>query len=156
MYIYNTLQNGIRVFAENIDYAESVSLGVWVGNGSRHESTEENGMSHFIEHMVFKGTQTKSAKDIALQMDSVGGHINAFTTRECTCFYTKTLSEYTNVGMDILSDMVFSPLLDEHDMDLERKVILEEIAMYEDSPEDVAYDVFSEAVWGDTPMGRPI
>ena len=156
MYIYKTLQNGIRVFAENIDYAESVSLGVWVGNGSRHESTEENGMSHFIEHMVFKGTQTKSAKDIALQMDSVGGHINAFTTRECTCFYTKTLSEYTNVGMDILSDMVFSPLLDEHDMDLERKVILEEIAMYEDSPEDVAYDVFSEAVWGDTPMGRPI
>ena len=97
MYIYKTLQNGIRVFAENIDYAESVSLGVWVGNGSRHESTEENGMSHFIEHMVFKGTQTKSAKDIALQMDSVGGHINAFTTRECTCFYTKTLSEYTNV-----------------------------------------------------------
>ena len=156
MYIYKTLQNGIRVFAENVDYAESVSLGVWVGNGSRHEKAHENGMSHFIEHMVFKGTSSKSAKDIALAMDSVGGHINAFTTRECTCFYAKTLSEYANVSMDILSDMVFMPLLDSEDMNLERKVILEEIAMYEDSPEDVTYDVFSDAVWGDTPMGRPI
>ena len=150
MYIYKKLQNGIRVFAENVPYAESVSLGVWVGNGSRHEKLEENGMSHFIEHMVFKGTATKSAKEIALMMDSVGGHLNAFTTRECTCFYSKTLSEHTEVGMDILSDMVFNPLLLNEDMDLE------EIAMYEDSPEDMVYDLFSEAVWGNTPMGRTI
>ena len=120
MYIYKQLQNGIRVFAENVPYAESVSLGVWVGNGSRHEKLEENGMSHFIEHMVFKGTATKSAKEIALMMDSVGGHLNAFTTRECTCFYSKTLSEHTEVGMDILSDMVFNPLLSDEDMELER------------------------------------
>lgn len=156
MYIYKELQNGIRVYAENVPYAESVSLGVWVGNGSRHETAEENGMSHFIEHMVFKGTETKSAKDIALMMDSVGGHLNAFTTRECTCFYAKTLSEHTEVAMDILSDMVFCPKLSEEDMELERRVVLEEIAMYEDSPEDVVYDIFSEAVWGDTPMGRTI
>lgn len=156
MYIYKQLQNGIRVYAENVPYAESVSLGVWVGNGSRHETAEENGMSHFIEHMVFKGTQTKSAKDIALLMDSVGGHLNAFTTRECTCFYAKTLSEHTEVAMDILSDMVFCPKLSEEDMELERRVVLEEIAMYEDSPEDVVYDLFSEAVWGNTPMGRTI
>ncbi len=156
MYIYKTLKNGIRVFAENVDYAESVSLGVWVGNGSRHERSEENGMSHFIEHMVFKGTTTKSAKDIALAMDSVGGHLNAFTTRECTCFYAKTLCEHTKVSMDILSDMVFSPRLAMEDMELERRVVLEEIAMYEDSPEDVVYDMFSEAVWGKTPMGRTI
>ncbi len=156
MYIYKELQNGIRVFAENVPYAESVSLGVWVGNGSRYEKLEENGMSHFIEHMVFKGTMTKSAKDIALMMDSVGGHLNAFTTRECTCFYAKILSEHTEVAMDILSDMLFNPLFSSDDMDLERRVVLEEIAMYEDSPEDMVYDIFSEAVWGNTPMGRTI
>ena len=156
MYIYKELTNGIRVYAENVSAAESVSLGVWIGNGSRHEKPEENGMSHFIEHMLFKGTTNRSAKDIALEMDSVGGHLNAFTTRECTCFYAKTLSEHTEVAMDILSDMVFSPRLSKEDMDLERKVVLEEIAMYEDSPEDVVYDLFSEAVWGKTPMGRPI
>ncbi|MBQ3125122.1 MAG: insulinase family protein [Clostridia bacterium] len=156
MYIYKQLKNGIRVYAEDVPYAESVSLGVWVGNGSRHETAKENGMSHFIEHMVFKGTETKSAKDIALLMDSVGGHLNAFTTRECTCFYAKTLSEHTEVGMDILSDMVFCPKLSDEDMELERRVVFEEIAMYEDSPEDVVYDLFSEAVWGNTPMGRTI
>ena len=90
MYIYKELQNGIRVYAENVEYAESVSLGVCVANGSRHEKPDENGMSHFIEHMVFKGTQSRTAKDIALMMDSVGGHLNAFTTREYTCFYSKT------------------------------------------------------------------
>ena len=156
MYIYKELQNGIRVCAENVEYAESVSLGVCVANGSRHEKADENGMSHFIEHMVFKGTESRTAKDIALTMDSVGGHINAFTTREYTCFYSKTLSEHTKVAMDLLSDMVFAPKLSEEDMELERRVVLEEIAMYDDSPEDVVYDVFSEAVWGKSPMGRPV
>ncbi len=156
MYIHRILENGIRVYAENIPYAESVSIGVWVANGSRHERAEENGISHFIEHMVFKGTNNRSAKDIAVEMDSVGGHLNAFTTRECTCFYAKTLAEHTSVSMDILSDMVFEPELSKTNMDLERRVVFEEIAMYEDSPEDVAYDLFAEAVWGKTPMGRPI
>lgn len=156
MYIYRTLQNGIRVFAEEVPYTEAVSIGVWVANGSRYENKNESGMSHFIEHMLFKGTQNRSARDIALEMDSVGGHLNAFTTKECTCFYAKTLSEHAEVSVDILSDMIFSPELSKENMDLERKVVLEEIAMYEDSPEDVVYDLFAEAVWNNTPMGRPI
>ena len=156
MYIQKVLSNGIRVAAERVPYVQSVSIGVWVGNGSRYENASENGISHFIEHMVFKGTATRSARDIALEMDSVGGQLNAFTTRECTCFYAKTLGEYAKTSVDILSDMVFSPLLSQEDMDLERRVVTEEIAMYEDSPEDVVYELFDAAVWGDTPMGRPI
>lgn len=156
MYIHKKLQNGIEVFAQEIPWAESVSIGVWVGNGSRHETAAENGMSHFIEHMVFKGTSKRSATDIALEMDSIGGHLNAFTTREYTCFYAKTLSDYTDVSMDILSDMVFEPSITREDMDLERRVVFEEIAMCDDSPEDVVYDLFAKSVWGDTPMGRPI
>lgn len=156
MYIQKTLSNGIRVAAEHIPYVKSVSVGVWVGNGSRYERAEENGISHFIEHMVFKGTYTRTARDIALEMDSVGGQLNAFTTRECTCFYARVLNEFADTALDILSDMIFSPLLSEEDMDLERRVVTEEIAMYSDSPEDVVYDMFDAAVWGDTPMGRPI
>lgn len=156
MYIYKTLKNGIRVFAESVPYTEAVSVGVWVANGSRYESKDEAGMSHFIEHMLFKGTNNRTALDIAIEMDSVGGHLNAFTTKECTCFYGKTLSEHAEVSIDILSDMIFSPELSKENMDLERRVVLEEIAMYEDSPEDVVYDLFAEAVWENTPMGRPI
>lgn len=156
MYIIKELSNGIRVYAEKIEYVQSVSLGVWINNGSRHEKKEENGMSHFIEHMLFKGTYDRSAEDIALEMDSVGGQLNAFTTRESTCFYAKTLNEYVEKSADILSDMIFNPRLSDEDINLERRVILEEIAMYEDSPEDVAYDLFADIVWGDTAMGRPI
>lgn len=156
MYIQKVLSNGIRVVAERIPYVHSTVLGVWVGNGSRYEKRSENGMSHFIEHMLFKGTNRRSAKQIALEMDSVGGQLNAFTTRECTCFYAKTLNEYIETAIDILSDMVFEPELSKENMELERRVVLEEIAMYEDSPEDVVYDLFAEAVWGDTPMGRAI
>ena len=156
MYIYKTLKNGIKVFAESVPYTEAVSIGVWVANGSRYENKAEAGMSHFIEHMLFKGTYNRTAQDIAVEMDSVGGHLNAFTTKECTCFYGKTLSEHAEVSADILSDMIFSPELSKENMDLERRVVLEEIAMYEDSPEDVAYDLFAEAVWENTPMGRPI
>lgn len=156
MYTEKILSNGIRVAAERIPYVKSVSLGVWVANGSRCETAEESGISHFIEHMVFKGTRRRSARDIALEMDAVGGQINAFTTRECTCFYAKTLNECVETSADILSDMVFEPRLSAGDMELERRVILEEIAMYEDSPEDVVYDLFAETVWGRTAMGRPI
>lgn len=156
MYIQKTLSNGIRVVAENVPYVRSVSVGVWVGSGSRHEAAHENGVSHFIEHMLFKGTNTRTARDIALDMDSVGGQLNAFTTREYTCFYARTLNEYVDTSLSVLSDMVFEPLLSDADTELERRVILEEIAMYEDSPEDVVYDLFDAAVWGDTPMGRPI
>ena len=156
MYQYRTLSNGIRVVAEKIDYLKSISIGVWVGSGSRYESREVNGISHFIEHMLFKGTQKRSAKQIAHEIDSVGGQLDAFTSREYTCFYTKTLNSHAPTALDILSDMLYSPLLYAEDMDLERKVIGEEIMMYEDSPEDLVYDLSSYAVWGDTPMGRTI
>ncbi len=156
MYELRTLKNGIRVVAEKIDYLKSISIGVWVGNGSRYETEAENGMSHFIEHMLFKGTKNRSAEDIARAIDNVGGQINAFTAREYTCFYTKTLDAHASLAMDILSDMLFNSRLDKSDMDLERKVICEEISLYEDSPEDLVYDLASVAVWGNTPMGRTI
>lgn len=156
MYQYKTLSNGIRVVAERITYLKSIAIGVWVGNGSRYENKSENGISHFIEHMLFKGTKTRTAAQIAHEIDSVGGQLDAFTTREYTCFYTKTLDEHIPSALDVLSDMMFNPRLDEEDMALERHVIKEEIRMYEDSPEDLVYDLSSYAVWGDTPMGRTI
>ncbi len=156
MYQYRTLSNGIRIVAERIDYLKSISIGVWIGNGSRYESKSVNGISHFIEHMLFKGTLKRSAAQIAHEIDSVGGQIDAFTSREYTCFYTKTLDSHVPIALDILSDMLFSPSLSPDDMALERQVIKEEIRMYEDSPEDLVYDLSSYAVWGDTPMGRTI
>ena len=111
MYEYKTLQNGIRIVAEKIPYLHSVSMGVWVGNGSRYENLSENGISHFIEHMLFKGTEKRSARDIAAEIDAVGGQLNAFTTREYTCFYTKTLDEHVGLAADILSDILFHSLL---------------------------------------------
>ena len=121
MYQYKTLSNGIRVVAEKITYLKSISIGVWVGNGSRYENKNENGISHFIEHMLFKGTQTRNAAQIAHEIDSVGGQLDAFTTREYTCFYTKTLDEHIPIALDVLSDMMYSPRLDESDMSLERQ-----------------------------------
>ena len=156
MYQYRTLKNGIRVVAEKINYLKSISIGVWIGNGSRYESAAENGISHFIEHMLFKGTQSRSAAQIANEIDAVGGQIDAFTSREYTCFCTKTLDTHIPIALDILSDMLYNPRLDAEDMALERQVIGEEIRMYEDSPEELVYDLSSYAVWGDTPMGRPI
>lgn len=156
MYQYRTLTNGIRVVAEKITYLKSISIGIWIGNGSRYENRSENGISHFIEHMLFKGTKNRTAAQIAYEMDSVGGQLDAFTTREYTCFYTKTLDAHIPIALDILSDMLYNPRLDADDMSLERQVINEEIRMYEDSPEDLVFDLSSYAVWGDTPMGRTI
>ena len=156
MYQYKTLSNGIKVVAEKIDYLKSISIGVWVGNGSRYENKEVNGISHFIEHMLFKGTKNRSAAQIAHEIDSVGGQLDAFTSREYTCFYTKTLDSHIPIALEILSDMLYNPSLSPDDMSLERQVIKEEIRMYEDSPEDLVYDLSSYAAWGDTPMGRTI
>ncbi len=156
LYQYRTLKNGIKVVAEKIDYLKSISIGVWVGNGSRYEDEEVNGISHFIEHMLFKGTNKRSSEQIANEIDSVGGQLDAFTTREYTCFYTKTLDEHIPAALDILSDMLYNPRLSQEDTELERHVIKEEIRMYEDSPEDLVYDLSSYAVWGNTPMGRTI
>ena len=156
MYQYRTLKNGIQVVAEKINYLKSVSIGIWIGNGSRYEGADVNGISHFIEHMLFKGTENRSAAQIAEEIDAIGGQIDAFTSREYTCFCTKTLDYHAEIALDILSDMLFRPRLNEDDMALERQVIGEEIRMYEDSPEDLVYDLSSYAIWGDTPMGRPI
>lgn len=156
MHEFRTLQNGIRVVAEKIDNLKSVSIGVWVGNGSRHEKLCENGISHFIEHMLFKGTGKRDALQIARAIDDVGGQLNAFTAREYTCFYTKTLDAHAPIAIDVLSDMLFNSSLLEEEMDKERRVVLEEISLYEDSPEDLVYDLASKAAWGDTSMGRTI
>lgn len=156
MHKITKLSNGIRVVCEKIPYVRSISIGVWIGSGSRCETKAENGMSHYIEHMLFKGTDKRSAKQIAYEIDSIGGQINAFTTREYTCYYTKTLDEHTEIALDVLSDMIFSSRLDKENMDLERRVICEEISMYEDEPEEVVNDLIFEACYGDTSMGRTI
>ena len=156
MHEYITLQNGIRIVAEKIPYLHSISIGVWVGNGSRHELLSEHGISHFIEHMVFKGTYRRSAEDIASEIDAIGGQINAFTAREYTCFYTKTLDQHAETALDILSDIIFNPKLSDEDMALERQVINEEISLYEDTPEELVYDLLYDTVWHGTSMGRTI
>ena len=137
--IYN-LKNGIRLVYERIAHAKSVSIGIFVKSGSMYETKEENGISHFIEHMLFKGTNSRSAKQIAEEMDFIGGHINAYTAREYTCYYTKALSEDLPLCAEILSDMYYNSLFKEEDVELERSVIIEEINMYEDSPEDIVID----------------
>ncbi len=156
MYKINTLKNGVRVVTEYIPHVRSVSLGIWVGNGSRNETPKNSGISHFIEHMFFKGTQKRTAKDIAESIDSIGGQINAFTAKEYTCYYTKTLDSHLDLALDLLSDMFFNSKIDEKDIETERRVILEEINMYEDSPEELVHDILSETVWSGDSLGYPI
>lgn len=156
MHQIRTLCNGIRVVSEKVSDVRSISIGVWIGNGSRHENLQESGISHYIEHMLFKGTRHRDAQQIAKEIDAVGGQINAFTAREYTCYYTKTLDEHASLAIDILSDMLFYPRLDKQDMELERQVIIEEINMYEDEPDELVQDLIMEAAYGDNPLGRPI
>ncbi|NLY43610.1 MAG: insulinase family protein [Clostridiaceae bacterium] len=156
MYRKYTLKNGVRIVSEYIPYVKSVSLGIWVGTGSRRERKSNNGISHFIEHMLFKGTTNRTTREIAESIDCIGGQLNAFTGKEYTCFYTKTLDTHLDVAIDVLSDMFFNSKMDEKDIELERKVILEEINMYEDSPEELVHDILSELVWANNPLGYPI
>lgn len=151
-----TLDNGVRIVYEKIRHVRSVSLGIWVGTGSRNENKNNNGISHFIEHMLFKGTKERSAKDIAESIDSVGGQLNAFTGKECTCFYVKILDTHLNIAIDLLADMFFNSKFAKRDIEIERKVVMEEIGMYEDSPEDLVHDILSEAAWENNPLGYPI
>jgi len=150
------LRNGIRVVCENIPYVRSVSIGIWVGTGSQNENPRNNGVSHFIEHMLFKGTEKRSAAEIAASIDNIGGQLNAFTGKECTCFYAKTLDEHIEIAVDVLSDMLLHSVFSPKDIVLEKKVILEEIGMYEDSPEELVHDILTETVWGGNPIGYPI
>lgn len=150
------LDNGLRVIGERLPYLRSVSIGVWLGVGSMMELPEENGLSHFLEHMVFKGTSHRTARDIAEQMDAVGGQLNAFTGKDCTCFYAKVIDEDLPLAVDILADLTCHATLDDGELQKERGVILEEIAMDEDSPEDLVHEQLSRAQFGDQSLGMPI
>lgn len=156
MYEKTILSNGVRVLSERITHVRSASIGIWIGNGSRYEPAELSGASHFIEHMIFKGTQKRTAQHIAIAMDAIGGQVNAFTSKESTCYYLKTLDIHLVHGVEILADMFLNSKLDNADIDLERGVIYEEIDMYEDSPEDVAVDKLFEACFDGSALGRPI
>ena len=150
------LDNGIKVITEEIPYLKSVSIGVWVNTGSRDEKTSENGISHFIEHLLFKGTERRTAFDIAREIDSVGGTLNAFTGREYTCFYAKVIDKNLPLAIDLLSDIFLHPLIDLKDVEKERMVILQEIKMVEDTPDDYIHDLFNRVCWGNHPLGSPI
>ena len=150
------LDNGLRVIAEYIPHFPSVSVGLWIGAGSMYESAEENGLSHFVEHMLFKSTEKRTTREIAVEMDAIGGQVNAFTSKECTCYYAKVIAEHLERAVDLLSDLLLGAKLEEEDFEKERGVILEEIAMGEDTPEDLVYDLLAEAYFGDHPLSRPI
>jgi predicted Zn-dependent peptidase len=156
MYRKDTLANGIRVVSETLPKTRSLSIGVWVKIGSRHEPREVGGVSHFIEHMFFKGTRKRSARDIATEVDSLGGEMNAFTSQESTTYYIKVLDEHLPAAVDILSDILLGSRFDPADMEKERKVILEEIKGVEDTPDDYIHEMFTAAVWPDNSLGRPI
>ena len=150
------LENGIPIVMEAIRNVRSVSVGVWVKVGSRYETAEENGISHFLEHMYFKGTKKRSTKDIAVDIDSIGGDLNAFTSRENTAFYIKVLDEHIDKGIDLLSDIFVNSVFPEEEIEKEKKIIREEIKMVEDTPDDYIHDLFSTTVWGKSGLGQPI
>lgn len=148
--------NGLRLILKKIDFVRSVSAGVWVGTGSAYENQTNNGISHFIEHMLFKGTQKRSAFEIADSIDRIGAQINAFTSKECTCFYTKSIDEHLEKCLDVLSDMFFNSAFAEEELNREKKVVIEEISMIEDTPEDVCHELLAAAYFGDNPLSRSI
>lgn len=148
--------NGLRLIMKKLDFLRSVSVGVWVGAGSAYEKNNINGISHFIEHMLFKGTTNRSAFDIADSIDKIGGQINAFTAKEVTCYYTKSIDEHLEKCIDILSDMFFNSTLDENEIEKEKKVVIEEISMVEDSPEDVCHENLAKLFFEGSPLGQPI
>jgi predicted Zn-dependent peptidase len=150
------LSNGLTIITEQMDHIRSVSLGIWVESGSRHEDPRVNGISHFIEHMVFKGTTSRTAEDIARQVDSIGGNMDAFTGKETVCFNMKVLDEHLPVAIDILSDMVLNPVFAPGEIARERGVILEEIKMDEDSPDYLVHELFTQNFFKDHPLGKPI
>src|SRR5215472_12144782 len=150
------LPNGLLVLSEEMAHIRSISIGIWMGTGSRDESVENNGISHFVEHMVFKGTKTRTARDIARQVDSIGGNIDAFTGKETICFNIKVLDEHLPLALDILSDLVLNPIFDPKDIIREKGVILEEIIMDEDNPDYLVHEIFTQNFWKDHPLGKPI
>jgi predicted Zn-dependent peptidase len=154
--IRDVLPNGLRLLTERMPHVRSVSIGVWLARGSRHEPVEQSGIAHFVEHMLFKGTSTRSAEDIAQTIDSIGGQMDAFTAKEYASYYIKVLDEHLPLAVDILSDIVMRPAFSAEDMEREKKVVLEEIKMVEDTPDDLVHELFTERFWQDHPLGRPI
>lgn len=150
------LDNGVTVVMSRMPYVRSISLGIYVKNGSKNETKETNGISHFIEHMLFKGTENRTAKDIAEELDGVGGQLNAYTTKEYTCYYTRTLDTHFDTAIDVLSDMYFNSLFNDEEIIKERNVIIEEINMYEDTPDDLVHEQLQRNIWRDNSLGMPI
>jgi len=150
------LPNGLVVVCETIPYVRSVTVGIWVKTGSKYESAGEYGLTHFLEHLLFKGTQNRSAREIAEQMDAVGGQLNAFTSKEYTCFYARVLSDHFTFAMELLSDMLLNSAFAAEDFDREKQVVLEEIKLYEDTPDELIHDLCAKSVLGDHPLGRPV
>src|SRR3954464_8213445 len=150
------LPNGLTIITEQMQHIRSASIGVWLQTGSRDEDAQWNGISHFIEHMVFKGTNHRTAEEIAREVDSIGGNMDAFTAKECICFNVKVLDEHVPVALDILSDLVLNPVFDVTDIARERGVIMEEIKMDEDNPDYLVHEIFTQNFWKDHPLGKPI
>lgn len=150
------LPNGVRIVTETMPHVRSVSVGIWIGTGSRSERPEENGISHFLEHILFKGTQTRSAEEIARSVDSIGGNLDAFTAKELVSFNTKVLDKHLPKAFDVLSDVVVHPLMRPEDIEKEKGVILEELKMEADNPEYLVHEIFSGNFWKDHPLGKPI
>ena len=155
-YRKSVLPNGMRVITERMPHVRSVAVGVWVETGSRHEPEERGGISHLIEHLVFKGTATRTAEDIARTMDSVGGQMDAFTTKEHTCFYVQVLDDHLPLAVDLLTDILRRSLFDADELEREKSVVMQEIKMVEDTPDDLIHDLFAAQVWEGHPLGRPI
>ena len=156
MVVAETLPSGLRLTTEAMPHVRSVTIGVWLARGSRHESDVESGSAHFVEHMLFKGTATRSAQAIAEAIDSIGGQLDAFTAKEYAAYYIKVLDEHLPVAIDLLSDMILHPALTPQDVAKEQSVILEEIKMVEDAPDDLVHELFARQFWPAHPLGRPI
>src|SRR5271170_5447229 len=152
----STLANGLQVATDQIDTVDTVSLGIWVDVGTRHEPAEINGVAHFLEHMAFKGTERRSALAIAEEIEAVGGHLNAYTSRESTAFYARVLKEDTPLALDILADILQHSTFEPGELERERTVILQEIGQANDTPDDIVFDYFQECAFPDQAMGRPV
>jgi predicted Zn-dependent peptidase len=150
------LPSGLTVIGEEMDSVHSLAIGVWLKVGARHETPAEGGMSHFLEHMVFKGSRRRDAYQIALSLESVGGHLDAFTGRESTCFYARALDEHLDLAVDVLADVALAPRLDPADVAKEKQVVTEEIHNYDDTPDDCVHDLFADVVWNGHPLGNRI
>lgn len=156
MYKKHVLPNGVRILTEEIEHVRSVAIGLWVGAGSRNETEGYEGISHFIEHMFFKGTEKRTARQLAESLEAVGGQLNAFTTKEITCYYAKVLDEDISLAIDVLADMFFNSRFDSNEMEKEKNVVIEEIKMYQDTPDELIHDLYSQYVWNGHPLGKPI